>query len=251
MPVSISIRFYEELNDFLPKFRKKQIVEHRFSGMMTIKDIVESLGVPHTEIDLILANGNSVDFNYKPSENDYISVYPVFESFDIKDVTRLRPKPLRDTRFILDVHLGKLVRNLRMLGFDSLYRNDYDDPEIIRIAAAEKRIILTRDVGILKNKAVKHGYWIRSQNPGEQLEEVIEHFHLSGSIEPLNRCIECNGTIVKVEKNKIADQLKPKTRSYFNDFFQCINCKKIYWEGSHYTKMIFKINSIRNSINNR
>lgn len=250
MPVTITIRFYEELNDFLPKYRKKQAFEHNFSGNMTIKDIVESLGVPHTEIDMILANGNSVDFNYKPSRNDFISVYPVFESFNIKEVTRLRPEPLRKIRFILDVHLGKLVRDLRMLGFDSLYRNDYDDQEIIDIARDEKRIILTRDIGILKNKAVTHGYWVRSQKPKEQLTEVVDHFDLKANIKPLNRCIECNGTIMKVEKEKIINQLKPKTCLFFNEFFQCRNCKRIYWEGSHYQKMISRINSILNSINN-
>ncbi len=202
MPRTINIRFYEELNDFLPKDKKKVTFEHTFSGKMTVKDIIESLNVPHTEIDLILLNGKSVDFNARPESGDRISVYPVFESLDISNVTRLRPEPLRNPRFILDVHLGKLAKYLRMLGFDSLYQNDFEDDEIIEISIKEKRIILTRDLGILKNNKVTHGYWIRSQKPKVQMNEVLNRFDLSNQIEPLNRCIECNGKIAEVDKGQ-------------------------------------------------
>ncbi|MBN2174184.1 MAG: Mut7-C ubiquitin/RNAse domain-containing protein [Bacteroidales bacterium] len=246
MPVTIQIRFYEELNDFLPLVRRKKTFSHSFEGNMTIKDIIESLGVPHTEIDLILVNGQSVDFKYRPKEGDQVSVYPVFESFDIANVTRLRPKPLRETRFILDVHLGKLARYLRMTGFDTLYENDYEDNQIIQIAKKEHRIILTRDLGILKNGNVTHGYFIRSQNPKAQLNEVIESFDLKGQIQPFNRCMNCNSKIVCVEKKDIANQLLPKTLRYFDEFFQCTGCGKIYWEGSHYKKMLNRIESLNN-----
>jgi len=244
MPKTIHIRFYEELNDFLHRQKRKTTFEHSFTGNPSVKDVVESLGVPHTEIDLILVNGESVTFNYKPAENDLISVYPVFESLNISYITHLRPKPLRKTKFILDVHLGKLARYLRMLGFDTLYENNYPDPQIIDIAKNEKRIILTRDVGILKNSAVTHGYWIRSQNPKEQLKEVITRLDLSVNIKPLFRCMECNGIIEQVDKKEIIDQLKPKTKKYFNEFFQCTQCKKVYWEGSHYEKMINSIKAL-------
>lgn len=213
---------------------------------MTVKDVIESLGVPHTEIDLILVNGESVSFRYKPCIDDRVSVYPVFESLDISQVTRLRPEPLRVSRFILDVHLGKLAKYLRMLGFDTLYRNDYEDNEIIDISARDKRIILTRDLGILKNSRVTHGYWIRSQQPGEQAAEVIRRFDLSKSIKPLNRCIECNGKIREVEKAEIIEQLKPKTIKYFDEFYRCTNCGKVYWEGSHFSKMQGKIEIFKN-----
>jgi uncharacterized protein len=246
MPNNIEIRFYQELNDFLPLSKRKKSFQHTFNGSMTIKDIVESLGVPHTEIDLILANGESVAFTYKPCVGDHISVYPVFESLDISAVTRLRPQPLRSSVFILDVHLGKLAKYLRMLGFDTLYRNDYEDQEIIDISVSEKRIILTRDIGILKNSKITHGYWIRSQQPGEQVKEVIQRFDLSKSIKPLSRCIECNGRIAEVEKEEIMDQLKPKTILFFHEFYQCTSCGKVYWEGSHFSKMINKIDLLRN-----
>jgi len=246
MPTTIHIRFYEELNDFLPKKRRKIPFHHTYNGNMSIKDVFESLGVPHTEVDLILVNGESVDFNYKTKNNDYISVYPVFESLDIKNVTKLRPEPLRITKFVLDVHLGKLARYLRMLGFDSLYENNYSDPQIIDISIKEKRIILTRDIGIFKNRLVTHGYWLRSQKPKEQLTEVINRFNLSNSFKPFNRCIECNGSIQVVDKQKIANKLKPKTKKYFNEFYQCTICERVYWEGSHYHRMIERICSLQN-----
>lgn len=247
MPFTIQIRFYEELNDFLPFYKRKKLFEFTFKGNRSIKDVIESIGIPHTEIDLILVNGKSVDFKFKPEHQDQISVYPIFESIDISEIQRLRPKPLRKTMFILDVHLGKLAKYLRMLGFDTLYENNYSDPFIIKTAETEKRIILTRDLGILKNKQVTHGYYIRSDKPKEQLREVIYRFDLRKNIQPLNRCLECNGCINRISKNEIEQHLKPKTRKYFNKFFQCTNCKKIYWEGSHFHKIIAQINHLQNS----
>ncbi len=141
-------------------------------------------------------------------------------------------------RFILDVHLGKLARLLRMTGFDTLYRNDLDDPEIIRIAEDEDRIILTRDRGILKNKRVKHGHFVESTNPKEQLREVIDAFALKNNIHFLSRCIACNGTIEEVSKEEVQEELKPGTNQYFNEFFRCRDCGKIYWEGSHFDRMM-------------
>ena len=244
MTKKIHIRFYEELNDFLPVQKRKKSFELIFNGKTSVKDLIESQRVPHTEVDLILVNGESVTFDYLPADGDRISVYPVFETFDISKATRLRPEPLRETLFILDVHLGKLAKKLRMLGFDTLYRNDYEDDQIIAIAGKEKRIILTRDIGILKNKRVTHGYFLRSTQPDEQLREVIRHFDLSGSIKPLNRCINCNGTIIRVDKEEVSDRLKPKTRKYFDEIFRCTGCGKLYWEGSHYKNMMKKVNEL-------
>ena len=241
MTKTINIRFYEELNDFLPENKRKvTFTQNLFTGQ-TVKDIVEALGVPHTEIDLILVNGTSVNFKYKPVNGDNISVYPVFESFDISNVTHLRPEPLRDTKFIADTHLGKLARNLRMCGFDTLYENDYSDSDIVRISISEKRIILTRDKGILKTGRVTHGYFVRSEIPDEQLSEVISYFQLSGKITPLVRCLECNGIIEKIEKQEVTHLLEPNTKKFFNEFYRCSKCKKVYWKGSHYDKMMRKI----------
>jgi uncharacterized protein with PIN domain len=242
--MKITLRFYEELNDFIPSGKRKKQFVVQLNGKTSVKDVIESQGIPHTEIDLILVNGESVTFDHQPSDGDNISVYPVFESLDISSVSKLRPQPLRDNRFILDVHLGKLARKLRMMGFDTLYRNDFEDDEIIRIALKENRIILTRDIGILKQKSVTHGYFVRSTQAQKQLTEVLHRFDLGRKSQPLSRCINCNGKIIRVDRDKIAHLLLPKTKAYFSEFFQCTGCGKIYWEGSHYERMQERVKSM-------
>jgi hypothetical protein len=238
-------RFYEELNDFLPRGKRKVDFFFSFPGNPSIKDVIEAMGVPHVEVDLILVNGVAVDFSYHLQNDDRVSVYPVFETLEISGVSHLREKPLRDTKFILDVHLGKLSKYLRMLGFDTIYRNDYDDREIIRIALEERRIILTRDLNLLKVKSVTHGYFIRNQGPKAQVKEVLQHFDLSGEIKPFIRCMHCNGKLGKVAKDEVEDRLKPLTREHFNEFSHCPDCKKIYWEGSHYGRMKCFVEELR------
>lgn len=237
MSTSITIRFYEELNDFLPHNRRKKAFLFKFSGIRSVKDIIEAIGVPHTEVDLILVNYRPVSFDFHPGNDDYISVYPVFESLDISSINRLRPKPLREVRFVLDVHLGTLAKYLRMLGFDSLYRNNFKDEEIIEISLSEQRIILTRDRPLLKNGQVTHGYFVRSIQPRKQLQEVILRFDLKTTIRPFGRCMECNGVIESVKKSEIAGQLYSNTKKFFDEFYRCMDCRKIYWKGSHYERM--------------
>lgn len=237
MPKTAKFRFYEELNDFLTIDKKKSWFSYDFMGNPTVKDAVESIGVPHTEIDLILVNSKSVTFSHRLQDGNMVSVYPVFESMDISNVTHLREKPLRKPKYILDVQLGKLAKYLRMLGFDTLFENNYDDSEIVKIAKAEKRTILTRNVSILKIKAVTHGYWIRSQKPIEQITEVLLRFDLYSNIKSLSRCIACNGIIKKTTIESVMHKLQPKTKRYYNEFYQCASCKKVYWKGSHYYKM--------------
>lgn len=227
-------RFYEELNDFLPRERIKTAFAYRFNGNPSIKDAIEALGVPHAEVDMILVNGRSVDFTYQLRDGDAVSVYPVFEFFDITGMTHVRPKPLREPKFILDVHLGVLAKYLRLLGFDTLYRNDYTDGEIIDISIAEGRIICTRDVGLLKVKTVTHGYWVRSQDTKEQVKEVVRHFDIFTRIDPFNRCIKCNGPLVDVAKHEIQEKLESGTRNHFDHFRRCRNCGSVFWKGSHF-----------------
>lgn len=236
-------RFYQELNDFFSEKLKKQPITYHFKGTPGIKDCIEALGVPHTEVDLILVNGESVSFGSKLNNGDRVSVYPVFESFDISGVTRLREAPLRETRFILDVHLGKLARYLRTFGFDSLYENCYEDKQIVSIAREQNRIILTRDIGLLKRKDVTHGYWVRSLSPKIQLREIFLRFDLHGRIAPFTRCKSCNNPLNIVEKKIILHRLKPKTAKYYNEFFICPFCDKVYWKGSHYQKIAGRINA--------
>jgi hypothetical protein len=236
-----TFRFYAELNDFLPPDRQRVSFSHPFNGKPAVKDTIEALGVPHTEVDLILVNGISVGFDYHLQNGDRVAVYPVFESLDITPIVKLRETPLRRTAFILDVHLGKLARLLRMLGFDTLYRNDYEDPEIIEIALRDHRIILTRDLGILKQRAVTHGYYIRSKRPLEQAREVIHRFDLADQVTPFARCMACNGPLVEVAKECVRARIPAKTARYYDRFYTCPTCDKVYWRGSHYERMKEKI----------
>jgi len=232
-----TFRFYAELNDFLPPARRQKGFEHSFSGRVSVKDMIESLGVPHTEVDLILAGGVSVDFQYLVRDGDLLSVYPAFETLDIHPLLRLRPEPLRVPRFILDAHLGRLAAYLRLLGLDAVYRNDFTDAELARRSALEQRILLTRDRGLLKRSAVTRGYCVRSDEPREQAREVVERFDLRRAIAPFRRCLSCNGLLQPVEKQAVWDRLPPGTRERFDEFYRCPDCGKIFWPGSHYARL--------------
>lgn len=245
---SARFRFYEELNDFLPPPRRKTEFAHEFSERASIKDMIEALGVPHPEVDLILVNGASVDFSYIVQDDDRISVYPMFEALDITPLLRLRPEPLRITRFVLDTHLGKLARYLRLFGFDTLYRNDYKDTELARLSSSERRILLTRDQGLLKRRSVSHGYYVRTTHPREQLKEILARFDLYRQTRPFSRCMRCNSTLTEVSKDAIEDRLEPNTRRFFHRFWQCGGCNRLYWMGSHYQHMRRLVETLQTGI---
>lgn len=226
-------RFYEELNDFLPAELRKTAFTYSFTGRPSVKDTIEAIGVPHTEVDLILVDGRSVGFGHRLRGGERVAVYPVFEGIDISPVTRLRPKPLRITRFVLDVHLGTLARYLRLVGFDSLWRNDLDDCTIIDLSVRERRIILTRDRGILRHGRVTHGYWLRATDPLQQLEEVVRALDLAHRLRPFTRCMECNGPLRAVSPEEAAPQVPPQVAATQRQFMRCDGCGRIYWAGSH------------------
>jgi uncharacterized protein len=237
-------RFYAELNDFLSPDRRQIESIHFFEGRVSIKDMIESLGVPHTEVDLILVKSESVDFSYIVQDGDRISVYPVFEAVDITPLVRVRPQPLREVRFVLDNHLGKLATYLRLLGFDTLYRNDYNDEALAQISVEEERILLTRDRGLLKRGDITHGYCVRATDPERQLFEVIRRFDLGRATTPFNRCLVCNSFLESVSKEAISERLLPKVREYYDEFYICRACDHIYWKGSHYERMAQFLNRI-------
>lgn len=218
---------------------------HHLGGRASVKDTIEALGIPHTEVDLIIANGRSVDFTYILRPGDVLSVYPVFESIDISPILRLRPEPLRAPKFVADTHLGRLARYLRMLGFDTKYRNDYRDHQLAEISSSERRILLTRDRGLLKRSEVTHGYCVRETDPKDQLAEVVHRFDLRGNIRPFRRCIRCNATLAPVDKDEVSDELLPETREYFDAFRRCQGCGQLYWKGSHYERMLRLIHEIQ------
>lgn len=229
--------FYGELNDFLPPSQRQQTNAYRFSGHPGIKDPIEVFGVPHTEVELIIVNGQSVGFDYQLQNDDRVAVYPVFERPDISPEIKLREKPLSNPRFIMDVNLGKLAKHMRLMGFDSLYRNDYSDAEVTTIAVNEQRIVLTRDRRLLYAKQIVHGYWVRAVKVISQVDEVLRRFDLYNAIQPFARCLVCNGILKAVAKADILERLEPNTRRYYEEFYQCTTCQRIYWDGSHMENM--------------
>lgn len=239
-----TFRFYAELNDFLPTKRKGRDRVYHFDGKPSVKDAIEAQGVPHTEVDLILANGEAVSFGYHLFPGDRIAIYPVFETFDISRLVRLRDRPQQVPRFVLDVHLGRLARWLRLTGFDTLYRADLEDAQIAKLACLENRVVLTRDVGLLQRKAITHGYWVRAVDPDAQIVEVLRRFHLEYAVRTFERCLACNGEIRRVDKAHVRHRLEPNTRRCYDRFYQCANCKKVYWAGSHYARMVAKLKRV-------
>jgi uncharacterized protein with PIN domain len=235
---SAHFRFYAELNHFLPSGRRQVEFSYTFQGRPAIKDAIEALGVPHTEVELILINGEPASFARPLADGDRVSVYPVFESLDISQLARLRPRPLRRTRFVLDTHLGKLATYLRLLGFDTLYRNDYSDEALAQIASQERRILLTRDLGLLKRRLVTHGYFVRETNPARQVAEVLRRFDLCAAVVPFARCLRCNGRLRPASREEVAERLAGEISRYPEEFRQCESCGHVYWQGSHYRRMV-------------
>jgi uncharacterized protein with PIN domain len=232
-----SFRFYEELNDFLPRERRKSDFDVEVDRARSVKDAIESVGVPHTEVDLILVDGRSVDFTHLLRGGERVSVYPMFESVDIAPVLRLRPMPLRDPRFVADGHLGKLARHLRMAGLDTLYGNLWDDDQIVQLAAVQKRTILTRDKAMLRRGDVDRGYFVRTTESEAQLAEVVARLQLESMIAPFTRCRECNAPLEDVSRDEVVDLLPEKIREAYHHFRRCPGCERVYWQGTHFERM--------------
>jgi hypothetical protein len=230
-------RFYEELNDFLPWQRRKRDFDYRCARAASIKNAIEALGVPHTEVELVLVNGQSVDFGYLVRDGDRISVYPKFEALDVQELLRVREEPLRHMRFIADAHLGGLARLLRMLGFDTLYSNELSDERIRVTSRIEARVVLTRDRELLKCRTITHGCFIHALRPQEQLREVVERLQLAASAKPFTICLHCNLPLTLIDKEAVADRLPPRVSALYERYSWCEGCDRVYWEGSHWRSM--------------
>lgn len=241
----VHVRAYAELNDFLPPEARGRSVRRPFRSHQSVKDLLEAMGIPHTELDLIVVNGEPCGFGHRPSSGDRIAAYPMFEALDVAAIISLRPTPLRDPRFVVDVNLGALARLLRLLGFDAWWSHDADDATLAEISLTGQRILLTRDRGLLKRRAITHGLFVRSQQPDEQVVDVIGRLDLRDRLAPLTRCLRCNGTLTTVRKDEVLDQLPPLTRRYYDDFSRCTDCGRIYWAGSHQQGLSARITRIR------
>jgi hypothetical protein len=234
---TFTCRFYGDLNDFLPLHRRRRPFEQELKEIAAVKDVIEALGVPHPEVDLILVNGISVGFGYQVQSGDRLSVYPLFRHLEVAPLSRVRPPAQPEARFVLDVHLGKLANYLRLLGFDACYRNDADDAALAMLASREQRILLTQDRGLLKRRVIVYGYCVRNYDPVEQLIEVLRRFKLQAKMAPFRRCLRCNGLLQPVAKAAISTHLFPKTARYYDQFRQCQRCQQVYWNGPHVDRM--------------
>jgi uncharacterized protein with PIN domain len=244
----IHIRFYGPLKDFLPLERKGRRFTCSVKGEPSIKDTIEALGVPHTAVEAIRVNRQNQDFYYQIKDNDHIDVYP--HGTKHHSLKRLLPPP-KVLHFVVDSHLGKLARSLRLLGFDTVYKNVFPDKQIASLAVRQKRILLTRDLGLLKYKKLVWGYWVRSTNAQKQIKEVMGQYQLDQHLKPFTRCLECNGFIQPVLKTEIKELLPPKVRKYYTRFYRCKHCQHIYWRGSHYKKLKSFVRKIGYSVNGR
>jgi uncharacterized protein len=225
--VHIRVRAYAELADLAGD----AWLEVPFGRARSVKDLVESLGVPHPEIALLLVDGVPVGFDHLLHGGERVAVYPPFHELAVP--TSLWPPPPEPRRFVLDVHLGTLARRLRLLGFDSWYRTHAEDAELADVAVAEGRILLTRDLQLLMRRVVVHGYCPRSDDPEEQVLEVVRRYDLAERRAPLTRCVNCNGRLQEVGVAAVADEVPPRVRDAFDRFARCTGCHQVYWPGSH------------------
>jgi hypothetical protein len=232
-----TFRFYGELNDFLAPGRRGRELPYRFDGTPSVKDAIEAQRVVHPEVALIVAGGELVGFEHHLRDGERVAVYPAFKTLAVSSPVALRAPPERPCRFAVDVNLGKLARWLRLLGFDTAWRNDFTDPELARLAADERRILLTRDRRLLHYRQISHGRWIRAVDPERQVAEVLRHFRLADAVAPFRRCLICNGTVHPVPKQRILHAIPPKTRRYYDEFHQCERCGRIYWKGPHFRRL--------------
>jgi len=235
--VTATFRFYEELNDFLAPERRGREFASPCARAATTKHMIEALGVPHTEVELVLVNGESVGFGSLLRDGDRVAVYPKFEAFDVTPLLRVREHALREPRFVADAHLGGLARLLRMMGFDTLYDNHFRDEEIERIAGMQERIVLTRDRELLKRHGITHGCYIHALGSGPQLREIIDRLDLARTSRPFTLCLNCNTPLRAIDKALVASTLPPNVRERYERFSVCDVCRRVFWEGSHWQRM--------------
>jgi len=228
--------FSPELQSLLKYELRGKTVIIKFRGAQSVKHLIESLGIPHTEIGELRANGVKTDQGTIVQNNDRIKVWPV-------DSANLENEPI----FVIDGHLGRLASHLRMLGLDCLYNNAYEDDELVEISVEKERILLTRDRLLLMHKVITQGCLLRSLDSNEQLNEVVSRYGLAKWIKPFNRCMRCNHPLEPVEKETVLGKLEPLTKKYFQDFKRCPSCDKVYWKGSHYEQMMKVVTRISNS----
>lgn len=237
MAGTVVIRFYAELGELVPAVHRPPLVSYRFDVAPSVKAAVEGLGVPHTEVDLLLVDGEPATFDHRLADGERVAVYPAFRTIDVGPVTRVRPTPLPELRFVADVHVAALARRLRVLGFDVRADSDADDEALATTAQDEGRVLLTRDRGLLQRSSIVHGVLVHGDDPDEQLIELVRRLHLGGAIRPFTRCPTCNGLLQEVDRELVLDQLEPGTATTHDQFRRCVDCGQVYWPGAHHPRL--------------
>jgi len=243
--LKIRLTFHGDLAFFLKS--KAAAIERQLSEKSSVKDVIEACGVPHTEVDLILVNDQPVDFAAILTQDVEVDVYPPNETYSpLFPEDRLQVRNIE--KFVANGHLGKLVRDLRLLGVDVAYDPLVGDQQLVRIATSENRALLTRDRRLLMHAIIRHGYYLRSQDPLEQTLEVLRRFDLGSALAPFNRCLRCNAPLERAEKANVIGQLEPLTKIYYEQFRRCSGCGQVYWSGSHFEKLQKRIETIRSRL---
>jgi uncharacterized protein len=245
-PFSVRLILHGDLALFLRPRTRHGSIERNLSEKTSVKDVIESCGVPHPEVGVILVDGRAVGFDHTLASDVEMDVFPV----------GMRPPNIKEkhlqsafiNRFVADGHLGKLTRNLRLLGFDVSYDQQADDRQLLIVMKRDNRALLTRDRRLLMHAIVRHGYYPRSQNADEQTIEVIRRFDLLALIAPFTRCLRCNEKLQQIAKADVIEKLEPLTKIYYEQFRRCTGCGQIYWPGSHFEKLQKRIEIIQSRL---
>lgn len=238
------ITFHGDLNEFLRPDNSGPAIDYPVDRRASIKDVIEAVGPPHTEVGRITADGREVDFSHLLEPSQRIEVYPVTPPMDVTRPTPLRPNPLPELKFIVDVNVGKLANRLRLLGLDAAYHHLWRDNEIAEAAGEQGRVVLSKDLALLRRNKVEFGRAVRAVHPDDQLIEVLDFFGIKGPFKTFTRCIHDNTPLKPVDKAAIIDRLEPLTKKYFNEFHICPVCQRIYWPGSHHERMLEWMNRV-------
>jgi uncharacterized protein len=245
--VMAQFRFYAALNDFLAPRRRTRQFECPCAESATTKHMIEALGVPHTEVELILVNGESVGFDLILQDGDRVAVYPKFEAFDVgtlRRIRRVREWQAGPLRFVADAHLGGLARLLRMAGFDTLYDNNIDDRDVEQVAGRESRVVLTRDRDLLKRRGISHGCYVHAIKPAQQLREIFDRLELAPDARPFTLCLHCNAPLRSVDKALVWERIPPTVRQLHDEFRTCDACRRVFWQGSHWKRMCALLDAV-------
>ncbi|MEV5568448.1 Mut7-C RNAse domain-containing protein [Spirillospora sp. NPDC052269] len=222
----MTLEIAPELLFFLPAARRRERQRIAWDGTSSLGHVIESLGVPLPEVGTLTADGAAVEPSHRPASGAVVRVGPVARPQEVPlDPGQAAP------RFLLDVHLGTLARRMRLIGLDTAYHNDMDDPELVVQANEERRVLLTQDRGLLMRRALWFGAYVRSPRPDDQLHDLLERF--APELAPWTRCTACNGTLVPVDKAEIERELAEGTRRSYDAYGRCADCGRVYWRGAH------------------